>query len=94
MKQAKLIIDKDVIISNVDRRLFGSFVEHLGRAVYDGIYQPGHKLSDKEGFRTDVIKLVNVIRLKAGQNMPKTKYITKHKGLTANKASQNSIRLY
>lgn len=58
MKQAKLIIDKDVTISNVDPRLFGSFIEHLGRAVYDGIYQPGNPLSNEEGFRKDIIELV------------------------------------
>jgi alpha-L-arabinofuranosidase len=38
-----------------DRRLFGAFLEHLGRAVYTGIYQPGSALADRNGFRTDVI---------------------------------------
>ena len=37
MKQSKLILDKDYIISPIDRRLYGSFIEHLGRAVYTGI---------------------------------------------------------
>ena len=36
MKQSKLILDKDYIISPIDRRLYGSFIEHLGRAVYTG----------------------------------------------------------
>ena len=40
MKQSKLILDKDYIISPIDRRLYGSFIEHLGRAVYTGIYEP------------------------------------------------------
>ena len=39
MKQSKLILDKDYIISPIDRRLYGSFIEHLGRAVYTGIYE-------------------------------------------------------
>lgn len=57
-KQAKMIIDKAFKISEVDKRVYGSFIEHLGRAVYDGIYQPGHPLSDENGFRKDVIELV------------------------------------
>ena len=39
MKQAKMIIDKAFKVSEVDKRIYGSFIEHLGRAVYDGIYQ-------------------------------------------------------
>src|SRR5215203_2175491 len=42
----------------IDRRLFGSFVEHLGRCVYDGFYEPGHHTANARGFRTDVIELV------------------------------------
>ena len=58
MKQAKIILDKDYQISRVDERVFGSFIEHLGRAVYGGIYEPGHPLADELGFRTDVIEAV------------------------------------
>lgn len=53
-----MIIDKDYKLAEVDKRIYGSFIEHLGRAVYDGIYQPGHELSDNDGFRKDVIELV------------------------------------
>ncbi|TPX03519.1 alpha-N-arabinofuranosidase [Schumannella luteola] len=42
----------------MDRRLFGGFVEHLGRHVYDGIYEPGHPSADADGFRQDVVALV------------------------------------
>ena len=58
MKQATLILDRDYRIGEVDRRLFGSFIEHLGRAVYGGIYEPGHPLADELGFRTDVMDAV------------------------------------
>ena len=58
MKQAKIVLDKDYQVSRVDERLFGSFIEHLGRAVYGGIYEPGHPLADELGFRTDVIEAV------------------------------------
>lgn len=58
MKNAKLILDKDFVIGTVDKRLYGSFIEHLGRAVYGGVYEPGHPEANEEGFRKDVIKLV------------------------------------
>ena len=45
-------------IGKVDRRLFGSFVEHMGRSVYTGIYEPGHPHADADGFREDVLDLV------------------------------------
>lgn len=57
-KQAKMIIDKDFKVAEVDKRIYGSFIEHLGRAVYDGLYQPGHPMSDEDGFRKDVIDMV------------------------------------
>ena len=50
MKNAKLILDKDYVISDIDKRLYGSFIEHLGRAVYTGIYEPEHALADEQGF--------------------------------------------
>ena len=58
MKKATVILDKDYQIGPVDPRLFGSFIEHLGRAVYGGIYEPGHPTADEMGFRRDVMRLV------------------------------------
>ncbi|MDD3413181.1 MAG: alpha-N-arabinofuranosidase [Lachnospiraceae bacterium] len=62
-KYAKMIIDKDFKISQVDKRIYGSFIEHLGRAVYEGIYQPGHSCADEQGFRKDVLKLVKDLQV-------------------------------
>ena len=45
-------------IGIADPRLFGSFVEHLGRGVYGGIYEPGHASATPDGFRDDVLDLV------------------------------------
>ena len=56
--KAKMSVNKTFTISKVDPRIYGSFVEHLGRCVYGGIYEPGHKTADKEGFREDVKALV------------------------------------
>ncbi|MEA5454054.1 alpha-N-arabinofuranosidase [Sinomonas sp. JGH33] len=58
MHHARLTINPKFAVGPISRRLFGSFVEHLGRCVYDGIYEPGHPSADAEGFRTDVIELV------------------------------------
>ena len=39
-RRAKMILDKEIQIAPIDKRIFGSFIEHLGRAVYEGVYQP------------------------------------------------------
>ena len=58
MKEAKVTIDRDFSIAETDPRLFGAFVEHLGRCVYGGLYEPGHPDADERGFRRDVLELV------------------------------------
>ncbi len=58
MKKATIILDRDYIIGEIDRRIYGSFIEHLGRAVYGGIYEPDHPTADKNGFRKDVMDMV------------------------------------
>ncbi|CAN7423131.1 alpha-N-arabinofuranosidase [Microbacterium sp. LjRoot45] len=58
MPSARLLLDPRFTVGPVRRKLFGGFVEHLGRHIYDGIYEPGHPAADAEGFRTDVIALV------------------------------------
>ena len=59
-RRAKMVLDKEFRIAPVDKRIYGSFIEHLGRAVYEGIYQPGHPAADKDGFRQDVVRWRNV----------------------------------
>ena len=54
----KLFADRRFPIGQIDPKLYGSFVEHLGRAVYGGMYEPGHPAADEDGFRTDVMELV------------------------------------
>jgi len=56
--KAKLTVNRDFTTSKLDPRIYGSFVEHLGRCVYEGIYEPGHKSADSQGFRKDVLELV------------------------------------
>ena len=52
---ARVYVDSRRVTAPLDRNLFGSFLEHLGRAIYEGVYDPGSKLSDTNGFRKDVI---------------------------------------
>ncbi len=63
MKLAKITAERDFRLAETDGRLFGSFVEHLGRAIYGGIYEPGHPEADEEGFRRDVISMVKDLRV-------------------------------
>ena len=63
MKKTKMYINKNFVIDKVDDRLFGSFIEHLGRAVYTGIYEPGHPEADENGFRKDVIDLIRELNV-------------------------------
>ncbi|KAA9089544.1 arabinosylfuranosidase ArfA [Microbacterium radiodurans] len=58
MPRARIVIDRDFTVAEVPRRLFGSFVEHMGRCVYTGIFEPGHPQADERGFRRDVLSLV------------------------------------
>jgi alpha-N-arabinofuranosidase len=57
-KQASIILDGGFRVGPIDPRVYGSFIEHLGRAVYGGIYEPGHPTADDMGFRQDVLGLV------------------------------------
>ncbi|MBE5779522.1 MAG: alpha-N-arabinofuranosidase [Clostridiales bacterium] len=68
MKKATMIMDKDYTIGRIDPRIYGSFIEHLGRAVYGGIYEPDHPTADKYGFRRDVIDMVRKL------NVPVVRY--------------------
>ena len=54
----RVVIDSNRQISEINPHLFGSFLEHLGRAIYQGVYEPGSKFADADGFRTDVMKEV------------------------------------
>ncbi|GIG68028.1 arabinosylfuranosidase ArfA [Phytomonospora endophytica] len=56
--RASLAIDPAAPVADVDPRLFGAFVEHLGRCVYTGVYEPGHPTADSDGLRTDVLDLI------------------------------------
>ena len=67
--KATVTVNKRFEIGKIDERIYGSFVEHLGRAVYHGIYEPTNKKeADEDGFRRDVIKLVREI------DVPITRY--------------------
>src|SRR5215218_7011849 len=63
MPTAKIVIDPNFRIGEVDPRLYGSFIEHLGRAIYGGIYELEHSTADDMGFRGDVLELVRELKV-------------------------------
>ncbi|MBL3669967.1 alpha-N-arabinofuranosidase [Streptomyces sp. M2CJ-2] len=65
MRTARFTLDPAFTVGPVDPRLFGSFVEHLGRCVYTGIHEPGHPTADADGLRTDVLDLVRELGVTA-----------------------------
>ncbi|MDO8360436.1 MAG: alpha-N-arabinofuranosidase [Devosia sp.] len=61
--RASVIAHRDFCISAIDDRVYGAFLEHLGRAIYTGIYEPGHKTADAHGMRGDVAQLVRDLNI-------------------------------
>jgi len=63
MKEARVTLERAFQIGDVDARMYGSFVEHLGRCVYEGLYEPNHPAADASGFRRDVADLVKELNI-------------------------------
>ena len=63
MKKTKIFADANLVVGEISPHLYGSFIEHLGRAVYEGIYEPDHPTADVNGFRHDVIELVKELNV-------------------------------
>ena len=61
--KAQMIVNRHFSIGEIDPRIYGSFIEYLGRAVYGGIYEPEHPSADEWGFRTDVLELVRQLKV-------------------------------
>ncbi len=60
---AQIRVDTQARIGTIDDRIYSSFIEHMGRAVYTGIYEPEHASADAFGFRQDVIELIRPLNL-------------------------------
>src|SRR6266542_18572 len=60
---ARIGIDLSRRIGSVDRRIFGNFIEHLGRCIYGGVYDEGSPRADARGFRTDVLEAARPLRI-------------------------------
>ena len=61
MNNARAVLARELAIDAIDDRLYGSFIEHLGRAIYGGLYEPGHPTADGQGFRGDVLDHVRAL---------------------------------
>ena len=57
-EQSHIIVNRNFVKGEIDKRIYGSFVEHMGRVVYTGIYEPSHETADEDGFRRDVLDKV------------------------------------
>ena len=65
MDKTKLILSRDYQIGRVDPRIFGGFLEHIGRAVYEGVYDPNSPQADEQGFRKDVLRSLKALAFTA-----------------------------
>ena len=61
--KVRATVHRDFVTSNIDNRLYGAFIEHMGRAIYSGIYEPGHPTADDMGFRKDVLAFVRDLQV-------------------------------
>jgi len=63
MNHASLHLDTQYHVGPIDRRIFSGFLEHLGRAIYEGVYDPDNPISDECGFRRDVLEVLHPLRM-------------------------------
>ncbi len=68
MSKVRIFADKNMKIGDIDKHIYASFLEHLGRAIYEGVYEPGHPTADDDGFRQDTIDLIKEL------NVPMVRY--------------------
>ncbi|AWE50087.1 alpha-N-arabinofuranosidase [Streptomyces nigra] len=78
MRTARFTLDPSFTVGDVDPRLFGSFVEHLGRCVYTGVFEPGHPTADDRGLRRDVLALVRELGVTVVR-YPGGNYVSAHR---------------
>ena len=58
MLKSHIVCNEKYVTGEIDSRLYGSFLEHMGRVIYHGVYEPEHANADEEGFRKDVLQAV------------------------------------
>ena len=63
MKPARLALHIDFIVDTVDDRIFGGFLEHMGRSIYEGVYVPDSMHGNEDGVRTDVLEALHQLEM-------------------------------
>ena len=63
MKPARLALHTDFIVDTVDDRIFGGFLEHMGRSIYEGVYDPNSMHADEDGMRSDVLEALHQLEM-------------------------------
>src|SRR5438105_10911255 len=61
--RARIKIDTERVISEIDPMIYGNFIEHLGRCIEGGVFQEGSPLSDANGYRKDVLEAVKGLQV-------------------------------
>ncbi|HVO72331.1 MAG TPA: alpha-L-arabinofuranosidase C-terminal domain-containing protein [Aggregatilineaceae bacterium] len=75
MQDTRVTLHTDFRVGRVDPRLFGGFLEHLGRAVYEGVYDPGSAHADEDGFRRDVLEVLRRLQM-TGMRYPGGNFVS------------------
>ena len=63
MKPARLALHTDFIVDTVDDRIFGGFLEHMGRSIYEGVYDPDSMHAHEDGMRTDILEALHQLEM-------------------------------
>jgi alpha-N-arabinofuranosidase len=80
MKATCIVLHTDFQIGRVDPRIFSGFLEHLGRAIYDGVYDPDSAYADEDGFRRDVLDKLRRLKM-AGMRYPGGNFVSGYRWL-------------
>lgn len=60
---ARIKVDTERVIGDIDPKIYGNFIEHLGRCIYGGVFEENSPLSDANGYRRDVVEAVRKLNV-------------------------------
>ena len=63
VKSAHLALHTDFVVDTVDDRIFGGFLEHMGRSIYEGVYDPDSMHAHEDGMRTDILEALHQLEM-------------------------------
>ena len=93
MQKAKITIHPDYRIGEIDRRLFGAFLEPIGSWIYGSIWNPRHPLADDMGFRRDILEMTKELGIPAIR-MPGGNFTSAGSGRIPSARRKNAGRIW